>query len=391
MNQLKHALLERSLAYWLGKSAEITDGTLATFQQEQAILQNLIHDALINSTYQEQAAQLLLTLQPLIERRGIADQWLPLAQQAHTSLSVDQQHYWEITAMCGYLHYLLHAFAESRALLEPVVENSAAPALAQGDAAHYLSCLHHDAHQIALAQTYAQKARAHYEQLGDALPRRKLATSSAQQGLLAGKLQEMESANRHFKDAVELWEQVGDETYLGRTLFNWSNFYLLDKTSTRALQLLQRAETVLSVTDSEPDKARILLNLGTYFALRDEWLAAKTCFESADSSYIQHSSDQKLQAWVNNNLGGALTQLGQYDQAEARLRLSIATYQQLNNPYMLGVALGGLAELQACCGQHNRAADLYQQAVDALSQLPNNADAVQHRQLLQKQLAELDC
>ena len=210
MNQLKRDLLERSLAYWLEKSAEITDRTLATFQQEQAILQNIIRDALTEPACHEPAVQLLLTLQPLIERRGIADQWLPLAKQAQNSFASQTASYWHLSVFVGYLHYLQHDWSPSHSQLTSIVTNQQAPLLAQADAAHYLSALHYNKHQLALAETYARQARQRYEQIGSSLPPRKLATTTAQQALIASKQQQKDTAEAYFQTAVQLWKTAKD-------------------------------------------------------------------------------------------------------------------------------------------------------------------------------------
>ena len=82
-----------------------------------------------------------------------------------------------------------------------------------------------------------------------------------------------------------------------------------------------------------------------------------------------NSADLYLQALIHNNLGAALTELNQLQEAETRLRLAITCWEQLDDHYMFGISLGGIAQIKARSGQIDQANNFYNQALATLTKL----------------------
>ena len=383
-------MVRRTLAHWHIRATVVDDTTLAEFGRNEALLRDIITQTVADDEFQLQAAQLLCDLLSLIERRGYAPQWIPVHQYALKALHPNSNLYWQVAVQIGSLYCLLRNWPAAITALTAVLDHKDAPVLAKANASLYMGNLYYEQRRLSDADTYSFRAQQLYAELEPNLPARKIATTATLQGLVASAMQDIVMGDVYFAHAVTVWQQVGDHTFLGRTLNNWGEMYLSNNHIDAALPLFDRAIAQLAKTDSELDKTRVHINRGVYFLGKEDWQAAKDAFILANSDFLRQSADIFLQAHVSNNLAGALIELGELDKAEHHLRDSIIRWIELDDRFMWGNSLGGLAEVLALRQHIVEAKATYREAIAILQQVKTDMRAMRRLQEIEQELTMLE-
>lgn len=318
------------------------------------------------------AAQLARHGHSLIERRGYWQSWLPLLDRAvmacaesslllHCQLLICRGRLFRLTQQ------LTAALADHKKAESTARQLSADVALVE--AQFNLSEDYRLTRQYEQAETYGQMALKTLERFDRADQWQASVRNTL--GLTAWEQGDLVTAERHLITAVNLWRTLYDPTQLARSLNNLANTWLSQEKFETALATYQEAADVLDTTDSELDKSRVQLSLGSLHFRLEAYQQAELAFRRADSMALQQSGDNALQGIQAQNLGNALLKQKRYAEAEIHLRKGVGLWQSINDGLMLANTTGTLAEALAAQGQVEAALTLYSDALVLLEEEDN--------------------
>lgn len=382
-------MVRRTLAHWHTRAETVDEGALAAFERNQTLLRSIITQCAADDEFQLSAAALLCKLRFLIERRGLAEGWMPVAALCLETLPDGLPLRWDVALFDAYMCTLARQFTAAETRLLSMVTHQDVPEMIRAEALLYLGNCYWDMGRLTEADDYSHNALQAFLALGKQVPTRKLASTATLQGLIAAHMREVDSAEIHFEYAVACWEAVQDAAFLARTLNNWAELYIDAGRFEDAWPLLEKALMVVAATDSDLDTVRIYLNRGTYFYVKGAYEQALDAFRKADSDALRNSAETFLQAHVDNNLGGTLLKLGELTMAKLHLKAAIRRWEQLGDRFMWANTLSGLATLLHQQGEGAEAVQLLHKALSLMDTIKATPRVQVRRQQLQEQLEAL--
>ncbi len=196
--------------------------------------------------------------------------------------------------------------------------------------------------------------------------RRAIANAYYQASLVTERMGHSIASRNYAQRAKALYEELNDRRTVGRLMQNLGGLHLLLGKPERAIEQLKAAFTIAIESESRPDAAQALGNLGTvhlqledYDAADDHARRALELFEGRED-YLQEIG----QAHVV--LGRALMERERLDEAGECFRAADSSFERLGSiSYRAGawVALGDLASRR---GDDREAARMYRNAAAAL-------------------------
>lgn len=167
-------------------------------------------------------------------------------------------------------------------------------------------------------------------------------------------------------------------------LYYLSQVFLYQGESQESLKVAQKA---LGMMDENKDflmYSRLLSTLGVLYFQQERWELAETHFLQANSALINFSSDIELKVTLQQNLGNVALKQGELDKAEGYLRKALSLRQTTENIVGLANTQGTLAGVLARKGELTEAGQLYQQAINTLSNYPDNVWAQKSLRIFQE-------
>ena len=196
--------------------------------------------------------------------------------------------------------------------------------------------------------------------------RRTMANVYYQASLVAERMGQWVRARSYAERAKALYEQLNDERNVGRLLTNLGGLNLLLGKPEQAIECLKSSFSVALEVDSKEDAAQAAGSLATVHLHRAEYdqaeQHARHALKLLDGrvDYLHETAPTELV------LGRALMEQGRLDEAEEHFRLSDASAEQLASVSHRAGAWIALGDLAARRGQDAEAARLYRTAAEAL-------------------------
>ncbi len=371
-----------NLAYWLAKTDEIGEETVHELDQERHNLWRAVRFGLDLEATRCAAAELILQVYQLIERRGYWQRWIPLLEMAVDSCSDEGEalivHLLDRLGQC---YRLNRQWDESvrRHQQEAEIAQSLGAARLLAKAHLNLSQTYWSLRQYDEAKAYGERALDGFEQTeGDA---EQLGATLSMLGLIALGRGELETAESWLTKASDTYRSINHTVFLARTLMNLT--ITLERASRfeEALATGQEAWSVLEPTTYELDKARLQITLGTLYMDLQQWSQAEAAYRRADSPAVRRSGDAYLMAMAANNLGSVLMKLGRLEESNRALMRSIELARRSGGRLMLANSLGSMAETKLAMNCVEEALPYLEEAIAIASEFPDDGWG---RQLLEE-------
>lgn len=362
-----HKYIAKSVRYLLSE-VQATDTLLAEDLCKQA-LHTLSYALDLNAVWPD-AQALLFCMAPKMEQAGYRDDWLPYLEQG-----IEQSRAMKHLAAEAELHLhlgLLHRMRSRFRAARDCFRTSAAQfkSLDQpGDQARALSYL---AHVATLERQYEEASqlvnRAH-ELLNSKDVRR--AFGYFVQGAIALDKRHWEDAINCFEQARTLWQQANEQRWLVRSLRNLGP----------ALQALGRYEEAITCYEQALDffeqipdpaqKALTQMDLGIAYSLRGDPDKALAQYALAEPTFRKVEDELNL-AKVYTNQVIDLRRLQQWDRAKQASQRGINLWRKLRNLRSLVNAMDGLGLVYLEQGLNEKAATIFQCALDQLAYIQDD-------------------
>jgi tetratricopeptide (TPR) repeat protein len=224
-----------------------------------------------------------------------------------------------------------------------------------------------DWHESAGLQEIALDAA---QQLGDV---RAQAVSHVGMGFALGRVERFEEADVHYKQALKLYEQVGNQLGMAHTLR--SRTWVMDRQH-RFDEGLHHAEQALDLfraAGHQTGEARALNAVGWFHArLGDHEESLRFCRLALD---LQQRIGARLsQAETLDSIGRACYQLGRHDEAAVHLQAACALYREFSDRYNEADELVVLGDVRLDAGDVGGARTVWRDALRIFDEL-GHADA----------------
>jgi tetratricopeptide (TPR) repeat protein len=298
---------------------------------------------------------------------------IALLQRAHASVEapefndVDRA---DILFRLGVCRYKLASIATAIGLLDQALtlaERSELPCdLLRADILGWRSRCRRHQRDFEAAREDVERALELAQAMDD---RRAIANAYYQASLVTERMGHSIASRNYAQRAKALYEELNDRRTVGRLMQNLGGLHLLLGKPGEAIEQLKASFTIAVESDSKPDAAQALGNLGTvhlhleeYEAADDHARRALELFEGRED-YLQEIG----QAHVV--LGRALMERERLDEAGECFRAADSSFERLGSiSYRAGawVALGDLASRR---GDDREAARLYRNAAAALQDI----------------------
>jgi tetratricopeptide (TPR) repeat protein len=371
------AAFERSvaanLAYWLSYAQENGEKKLQRLDKERHNLWRAIQFGIEIEATRCAAAELILQVYTLIERRGYWQRWIPLLEKA-----VDACHDADGVLKVQLLDRLGQCYRLNRQWENSLRRHEQEQALARrmGDAkllakAHLnLSQTYWSMRQYVEASAYGERALSGFKQAGgDA---KQLGAALSILGLVALGRGELEAAEGWLREARDSYRAIHHTAFLARTLMNLTITLERAGRFEEALVTGKEALSVLEPTEYELDKARLQLTLGTIYMDLQRWEEAEFAYRQADSPALRRAGDVYLMALVANNLGSVLMEMGRLEESHWALTRSIALARKSGGRLMLANSLGSMAETKLAMKREEEALPYLDEAIAITAEYPDD-------------------
>lgn len=133
-----------------------------------------------------------------------------------------------------------------------------------------------------------------------------------------------------------------------------------------AIGCFQRSLTLFLQTDDAFNASRVLNDLGTIYQARGEFGLAIDCYRQALARFLPRWAGTPEAAMMHNNLGTALTEVGEQAEGVDELEAAAQLYRQLALPQAEARVLTNLGRQYRRRGEMARALTVYQEALRIL-------------------------
>lgn len=363
-----------NITYWQQHIAQIADGNIHEFNQEQANLILAIKLGLDLPALQKEATRLLLQVFPLIEPRGFWEKWASLLETAVT-LEIPNNSTVHIRLLNRWGQMLRLMRQASRAI---EIHQSAAQAARTANDQQLvaetwfnLSADYRQLRDYEQARSYGQKALATFANSPDCEQWQAAMLNTL--GLIELSSGNLDSAEERLRQSLTLWRQFDEPTEQARVLNGLALTLQRKNQFEAALYYYQQAVEHLKSTTSELDKVEVYLNSGALYFEQQLFDKAEICFRQAHAITLSYPGNFYFRAMIANNLGNVLLEQNQFDEAEVYLQRSQALWQQIGDNLMLANTVGTLAGLCARQGKPKAALAYYDKALTLLQDFGHDA------------------
>lgn len=362
-----------NLVYWLERTQDLDDKTLHGLDREQHNLFRAVNFGLqLKETYCE-AANLILQIYPLIERRGYYRRWIPLLENAVGNCAAsDQELIVHLLDRLGQCYRLDRRWDKS--LARHHQEEDAAVQLGDmnliAKARLNLSQTYWSQRRYDEAQAYGEKALSGFKK-SNGNPEQFAATLS-NLGLIALGRGELDAAEDWLEQTIAAYRSLKRPALLARSLMNLTITLERAGHVEKALAKCREAQVVLETTEHELDKVRVELTLGTLYMDLQQWENAENAYKRADSAALRRSGDAYLMAVTTNNLGSVYMEQGRLQESEWALKKAITFGRQSGAKLMLANILGSMAETKLAMDRPDEARPFLDEAIAIAAAYPDD-------------------
>src|SRR5215213_6584953 len=181
-------------------------------------------------------------------------------------------------------------------------------------------------------------------------------------GCLAEDVGDYETAERSHRQALAVWEELGDQQRRARSLDDLGNVAHDQGDFPRAIELHNQAYEVAKAAGDRRFMASARANLGSAYFLQGNIVAARDEWQGVlDSNTID---DPVSRAMVMNNLAAACLQLGDLDQARSILENALVIHQELGTLTTRADVYVNLSDVATRQGERERARVLFEQGIE---------------------------
>ncbi|HWH06835.1 MAG TPA: tetratricopeptide repeat protein, partial [Gaiellaceae bacterium] len=199
--------------------------------------------------------------------------------------------------------------------------------------------------------------------------RRKMADAYFQASLVAERTGHWVLSRSYAEQAKALFQELDDERTVGRLLNNLGGLSLLLGKPEQAIEQLKASFAVALDVDSEADAGRAVNGLATVHLHLGEWEQAEAHARQAIALLEGREDFLGELGQTHLMLGRALMELGRLDEAEQSFRTADALFEQHESASHRAGAWVALGDLAARRGDESEAARLYRNAAETLQDL----------------------
>jgi len=304
---------------------------------------------------------------------GDVRQAISLLQSAHASVEapefndVDRA---DILFRLGVCRYKLASIATAVGLLDQALrlaERSELPCdLLRADILGWRSRCRRHQRDFEAAREDVERALELAQAMDD---RRAIANAYYQASLVTERMGHSIASRNYAQRAKALYEELNDRRTVGRLTQNLGGLNLLLGKPAQAIEQLKAAFTIAVESESKPDAAQALGNLGTVHLHLEEYDTADDYARRALELFEDREDYLQEIGQAHVVLGRALMERGRLDEAGECFRAADSSFEQLGSiSYRAGawVALGDLASRR---GDDREAARLYRNAAATLQDI----------------------
>lgn len=361
------------LAFWRAETRHIDPEKIKFLENER---QNLFHAVQIGLRFREtegDTAVILSQTIPFIAQRGYWRDWIPLLQESLNNASFPDP-------SCRF--YLMIALGQTYRLNSQLdkaiaVHEEALQIAKETDQGSVLPQIQLELLEDYLFSKAFEKAKTMGLTAINLLEQTKgsensIANGYKMLGLVFYELNDPQTAEDYFLEAIALWRQLGHPVHLARTLNDLSILLLALKRFDEAQDRLNEAASLLAPTINELDKCMIFINLGSVYSAQQKWAGAESAFHQANSPFLRQSVELPRKGRVNNNLGYVLYKQNKYEEAEEFLRLALQIWQETGDEMEYANTLSTLADTLMAQQGPEVALPYYDELLSLLANHPQN-------------------
>lgn len=331
---------------------------------------------------------LLLAMSPLMEQSGNWWDWIGYLQQGiiHSQQQQDQTAEAELNLHLGILYQHLGEYDLSRVcLISSIVHfkrQNNRPKLAKAlNKLAYLFCLQsqytksgnlvHVTEQL-LEVTDSERANCHLVR-----------------GMIAFEFRDWDDAAYHFQQAIQIWEEVGNQREIARNLRNLGGVKRMLEKSEEAISCNLRALTICRDIHDPVLYAGTEMNLGIIYYGQGQLEEAKKLYDSAESVFRRVQARLSL-ARLHTNQAQVYRELQEWEMAQYVCLASIQLWQALGNIRWTVNAMDELGLIYKEQGKRQKALETFQEALNQLKKIQNHPGHSWLLKLIEKHIAETE-
>ncbi len=375
---MKTDILDRRIQYWQSICHALSDATIAEIEKERSHLYKAVADGLDEPTLLHETGVLILQLTSLVERRNYIDEWLPLVTKAVTVCTADPYMQTRLIDLEGFLYATRKQYERAIPLYARVIDRAQTAGwqdlLARG---HLHLCVAYQAMQkFDRAATHGQAAKQLLEE-NDTLTVDYPSVLNAL-GLLYAEQGDHAVAQAYFREAITLWENGAEKTWLARGWLNMGWSQMLENKLDAALLAFDQGIVIAHQAHNQLEASYIEINRGVCLLRLGKIETAAQAFANARTEAMQRSGDRFKQALLAHNFGEVKMLLGDYEEALALLQEAAVIWQQVDLPVHQLAVRGEIARVLARMGQVAQAKKLLEEVIAALGLETGDSAREQH-------------
>jgi tetratricopeptide (TPR) repeat protein len=217
----------------------------------------------------------------------------------------------------------------------------------------------------------------------------KLAQAHNLLGMTALGRGEFEESGRQFYMARDLFQQVEEPIEKGRTSVNLAQALGRLGRVDEALALAEEAGGIFDSYGLPIERSRLYVNLGFIHYSQGDLARARAAFRQAYTPAMRRAGPLDLRSLIEMNLGNVLLQQGELKESQTYFLSASAGFRLINNRTMLANSLDGLAEIALANGEINDAIASYEEALEIVISIPEDAFANRMEARFRELLKEL--
>lgn len=361
------------IVYWQKATAVIDEQTITRLDKERQNLYRAVRYGLKLAETWRETAVLASQSFPLIEQRGYWDEWIPILEEAIACCSEE-----DTVLICTLLNRLGQAYRLDRQIDRAIAKHQRSEALASraGDAQALAQARYNLSQTYLYARNYVEAeqvgltALAWFEHAAQSHPWLMFTLNTL--GEAARFQGKAEAAAAYYERAIGLARSKKQPLYIARFLSNQALNWQGNGRYPEAIAALNEASDILASTAYELDKITVQNNVGLLHYRLGQWAEALVAFRQADSDYLRRSPNVHLQALISSNIGNVLLKQEKYAEAEAYLQRAVDQWQRADDKLEMANSIGSLGEALVGQGQEGQALAYLQQALELLTQFPQD-------------------
>lgn len=367
--------VQLGLDYWASQTKDLSDEAIHKLDAERANLYRMVQYGLMFSQLYQPTAVVVLQSCDLIERKGYWQEGIQTLNQIIPLIHPNKQLQGQLYNRLGRLYQLnreLDKAVQIHLLAEEIAVELQDPALLSQT--QFNLCVdYRQLRQYDLCEQYGILALTELE--SRVADHRLQAATYNELGLAAHYRGDFAIAEERLQTAVVLYRQLDVPTYVVRVLNNLIGLARAQKKYDTALSYYDEGSQYYHRLSSEFDKVALeVARGGTLFEL-GKYSEAEHAFRQANSPYLQNSMHISYRALVTQCIGNALLKQKRYEDAADFLSESAKLWQMANDTMLLANTLGTLGELYMERGHNQTAVSYFDQAIELLTQHPNDINA----------------